>query len=99
MRFFLEKDFEDEVTTLYYSTQLIEVVNTYDLGAVSHIQRIGYQTGKMFISHQLIRYESGRGHKIDGTKPNQTGNTFEDKQGKQTEENRQESSQQRTSSR
>ena len=53
----------------------------------------------MFIPHQLIRYESGRGHKIDGTKPNQTGNTFGDKQGKQTEENGQESRQQRTSSR
>ena len=25
-------DCEDEVTTWYYSTQLIEVVNTYDLG-------------------------------------------------------------------
>ena len=25
-------------------------------------------------SHQLIRYESSRGHKIDGTKPNKTGN-------------------------
>ena len=25
-------------------------------------------------SHYLIRYESSRGHKIDGTKPNQTGN-------------------------
>ena len=25
-------------------------------------------------SHELIRYESSRGHKIDGTKPNQTGN-------------------------
>ena len=47
----------------------------------------------------MIRYESSRGHKIDGTKPNQTGkNTFGDnKQGKQTEENGQESSQQRTS--
>ena len=53
----------------------------------------------LFISYQLIRYESSRGHKIDGTKPNQTGNTFGDKQGKQTEENVQESSQQRTSSR
>ena len=54
---------------------------------------------KMFISHELIRYASGRGHKIDGTKPNQIGDTFGDKQGKQTEENGQESSQQRTSSR
>ena len=44
-------------------------------------------------------YESSCGHKIDGTKPNQTGNSFGDKQGKQTEENGQESSQQRTSSR
>ena len=52
-----------------------------------------------FISHELIRYESSRGHKIDGTKPNQTGNTFGGKQGKQTEESGQESSQQRTSSR
>ena len=51
------------------------------------------------ISHILIRYESSRGHKIDGTKGNQTGKTFGDKQGKQTEENGQESSQQRTSSR
>ena len=42
--------------------------------------------------------ESSRGHKIDGTKRNQTGETFGDKQGKQTEENGQESSQQRTSS-
>ena len=25
-------------------------------------------------SHELIRYESSRGHKVDGTKPNQTGN-------------------------
>ena len=30
----------------------------------------------VFISHSLIHYESSRGHKIDGTKPNQTGNTF-----------------------
>ena len=37
---------EDEVTTWYNSTQLIEVVNTYDLGVVSHIQRIGCQTDK-----------------------------------------------------
>ena len=37
---------EDEVTTWYYSTHLIEVVNTYDLGVVSHIQRIGCQTEK-----------------------------------------------------
>ena len=28
----------------------------------------------LFISHQLIRYESSRGHKIDGTKLNETGN-------------------------
>ena len=40
-----------------------------------------------------------RGLKIDGTKPNQTGNAFGDKQRKQTEENGQESNQQRTSSR
>ena len=52
---------------------------------------------KMLISHELIRHESSRGHKIDATKPNQTGNTFGYKQGKQTEENGQESSQQRTS--
>ena len=51
------------------------------------------------ISHELIRYESSRGHKIDGTKRNLTGKTFGDKQGKQTEENGLESSQQRTSSR
>ena len=37
---------EDEVTTWYYSTQLIELVNTYDLGVVSYIQRIGCQTEK-----------------------------------------------------
>ena len=43
-------------------------------------------------------YESSRGHKIDGTKPNQTGNTLGEKQGKQTEDNGQGSSQQRTSS-
>ena len=42
---------EDEVTTWYYSTQLIEVVNIYDLGVVPHIQRIGCQTEKVFISH------------------------------------------------
>ena len=53
----------------------------------------------LFISDELIRYESSRGHKIDGTKPSQTGNTFEEKQGKQTGENGQESSQQRTLSR
>ena len=52
----------------------------------------------IFISDLLIRYESSRGYKIDGTKPNQTGNTFGDKQGKYTEENGQESSQQRASS-
>ena len=52
----------------------------------------------LFISHKVIRYESSRGHKIDGTKPNQTENTFRGKQGKQTEENEQESSQQITSS-
>ena len=51
------------------------------------------------ISHQLIRYESSRGHKIDGTKPNHTGNTFRDKQGNQTEENGQEISKHRASSR
>ena len=89
---------EDEVTTWYYSTQLKEVVNTYDLGVVFRIQRIGCQTD-FFISHKLIRYESSRGHKIDGTKPNQTGNTFGNKQGKQAEENGQVSSQRRTSSR
>ena len=61
---------EDEVTTWYYSTQLIDMVNTYDVSVVSHIQRIGCQTLKMFISHELIRHESSRGHKIDGTKPN-----------------------------
>ena len=55
--------------------------------------------GLLFISHQLIRYESSRGHKINGTKPNQTGNTFgQKKQENQTEENGQEGSQQRTSS-
>ena len=37
---------EDGVTTWYYSTQLIEVINTYDLGVVSCIQRIGCQTEK-----------------------------------------------------
>ena len=49
----------------------------------------------------MIRYESSRCHKIDGTKPNQTGNTVghKKKQGKQTEGNRQKSTtQQRTSS-
>ena len=54
---------------------------------------------KTFILHKLIRYASVRGHKIDGTNPNQIGDTFGDEQGKQTEENGQESSQQRTSSR
>ena len=29
----------------------------------------------LFISHELIRHEYGRGHKIDGTKPNQTGSS------------------------
>ena len=33
----------------------------------------------LFISHQLIRYESSRRHKIDGTKSNQTGINFEEK--------------------
>ena len=47
----------------------------------------------------LIVEPLSRGHKIDGTKPNQTGTTFGDKQGKQTEENEQESSQRRKSSR
>ena len=51
----------------------------------------GEDAGLLFISHELIRYESSRGRKIDGTKPNQTGDTFGDKQGKQTEENGQES--------
>ena len=37
---------EDEVITWYYSTHLIEVVNTCDLGVVSHIQRIGCQSEK-----------------------------------------------------
>ena len=45
-----------------------------------------------------VSHESSRGHKIDGTIPNQAAN-FGDKQGKQTEENGQESNQQRTSSR
>ena len=31
----------------------------------------------LFISHELIRYKSSRGHKIDGTKPNQTGTRSE----------------------
>ena len=44
------------------------------------------------------RNESSRGHKLDGTKPNQTGNTLGEKKGKRTEENGHESSQQRTSS-
>ena len=44
----------------------------------------------LFISHYLIRYESSRGHKLDITKPNQTGNN--------SEKNRQESGQRRTSS-
>ena len=35
---------EDEVTTWYCNTQFMEVVNTYDLGVVSHIQRIGCRT-------------------------------------------------------
>ena len=42
---------EDEVTTWYYSTQLIEVVNTYDLGAVPHIQCISCQAEKNVFSH------------------------------------------------
>ena len=37
----------------------------------------------VFISHYLIRYESSRGHKIDGTKPNQTGNSFGEKKNRQ----------------
>ena len=38
----------DEVIPWYYnsSTQLMEVVNTYHLGVVFHIQRIGCQTEK-----------------------------------------------------
>ena len=31
----------------------------------------------LFIAHELICYESNRGHEIDGTKSNQTRNTFE----------------------
>ena len=46
----------------------------------------------------MIRYKSSRGHEIDGINANQTGNTSGDKQEKLTEENGQESSQQRTSS-
>ena len=46
----------------------------------------------------MIRYESSRGHKIDGTKSNQTGNIFRKKKGKQTEEKGQNSSQKETSS-
>ena len=33
----------------------------------------------LFISHYLIVYESSRGHIIDGTESNQTGNTFGEK--------------------
>ena len=37
----------------------------------------------LFISRCLIRYESSRGHKTDGTKPDQNGNTVgEEKTGK-----------------
>ena len=43
-----------------------------------------------------MRYESSRGHKIDGI--NQTGDTFGDKQGWQTKESGQESSEKRASS-
>ena len=39
-------------------------------------------------SHLLIRYESSRGHKIDGTKPNQPG--IGDEHGKHTEKDGQE---------
>ena len=39
-------------------------------------------------SHELIRYESSRGHKIDGTKPNQPG--IGDEHGKHTEKDGQE---------
>ena len=46
----------------------------------------------LFISHELIRYESSRGHKIDGNKPKSN------RQGNQTEVNRHESSHQRTPS-
>ena len=47
--------------------------------------RRGWGCCLLFISHCLIRYESSRGHKIDGTKLNQTGNTSGEKQGKQAE--------------
>ena len=50
----------------------------------------------LFISHQLIRYESGRGHKIDGTKSNQTGNNFEKKRKEKKRKAGQESRQKRT---
>ena len=51
-------------------------------GYCDGINSIIVVVGLLFISHQLIRYESSRGHKIDGTKPNQTGNTFGQKKGK-----------------
>ena len=50
----------------------------------------------LFISHQLIRYESGRGHKIDGTKSNQTGNNFGKKRKEKKRKAGQESRQKRT---
>ena len=34
-----------------------------------------------------MRYESNRNNKIDGTRPNQAGNTVREKKGKQTEGN------------
>ena len=53
----------------------------------------------LFISRSLIRYESSRGHKIDGakTKTNwEETRSEKNKHGKQTEESRRESSLQRT---
>ena len=53
----------------------------------------------VYVTLSLIRYESSRGRKIDGTKPNQTGkNCGEKNPGKADRRNGQESSQQRTSS-
>ena len=63
---------ENEVTTWHYSTQLIEVVNTYDLGVVSHIQRIGCQTDKnvYLISTDPLRIQPWSQDRRNQTKSN-----------------------------
>ena len=62
--------------------KVVKMFSCHRQGYCDGMNSIVVVVGLLFISHQLIRYESSRGHKIDGTKPNQTGNTFGQKKRK-----------------